>query len=98
VLPYEGKNPAKPATLTVICTAASEADAQKLVEATKTYVAEHKLSQTELITKQSGARCYFNLSPTSEWEPMAEQFAGWLKEQGGDQFRFQLESGPGITE
>ncbi|MBL8851639.1 MAG: hypothetical protein JNG89_18290, partial [Planctomycetaceae bacterium] len=97
VLPYATKNPALPATLTIICTAAGDAEAQKLVADGEAFLAEQKFSQTDVITKQSGARCYFNIAPTSEWEPMAEQFAKWLKEHGGDQFRFQLESGPGIT-
>lgn len=96
-LPYATKNPALPASLTIVCTATSDDAATKLVTATKTYIAEQKLSQNGLLTKQSGSRCYINFRPAGEWEPVAGRLTEWLKQQGGDQFRYQLESGEGIT-
>jgi len=97
VLPYEKKNPALPASLTIVCTAANDTAAQNLLDATKTYVADQKLSQNGLLTKQTGVRCYINFRPAGEWEPIAGHMTEWLKQQGGDQFRYQLESGEGIT-
>lgn len=96
-LPYADKNPSLPATVTVVCTAPSDGDAQKLVDATKAFFAEHKLSENGLATKQVGARCYFNFRPAGGLEDTVGAFAGWLKQHGGDELRFQLESGEGIT-
>jgi PhoPQ-activated pathogenicity-related protein len=96
-LPYATKNPALPASLTIVCTAASDEAAGKLVDATKSYVADKKLSQNGLLTRQDGERFYINFRPAGEWEPIAGHLTEWLKQQGGDKFRYQLESGEGIT-
>jgi len=97
VLPYADKDPAQPASLTVVFTTASEEAGRKLIDATTGYVAAQKLSQNGMTTKQTGNRCYLNFRPAGEWEPTAGHLTEWLKQQGGDTFRYQLESGEGIT-
>lgn len=96
VLPFANKNPAQPATLTVVCTAASEDAAAKLVEEAKAFAAEQKAAD-DFTSKQIGTRCYFNLGSVADGRSKGEKFTGWLKQQGADKIRYQLESGPEIT-
>lgn len=97
VLPYANKDPRLPATLTVVCTTASEDAADRLLESAEAFVAERKLSQNGLETRRAGATCYLNCCPSGDFEACAAQLTDWLKSQGADGFRYQLESGPGIT-
>ena len=96
-LPYAGKDVSQPATLTIVCTAANVDKARQLVEDAEDFVEIQMLSQTKLICSRDGKRCYLNCCPSGDFEECAKLLTGWLSEQGAEGFRYQLESGPGIT-
>ena len=97
VLPYADKDLTQPATLTIICTTPSEDAARSIIDGAAAFVAEQELSESGLETKQTGTRCYFNWCPAGDFEPSALRLTEWLRERGADMFRYQLESGAGIT-
>ncbi len=94
-LPYADKDPSLPTTVSLVCEAASSADASALVAA-KEKMAE-RLQLKNFTASCDGARCYFNWTPGDEFEKPVEMLAGYLKGQGCNGFQCQLESGPGVT-
>ncbi len=99
-LPYAGKNPSLPTTVSLVCTAKDETTAAALV-ASKADLAK-KLQLEDFTASHTGTRCFFNWKPADsdsddQFESPARKLADYLKEQGCDGFQFQLESGPGVT-
>lgn len=96
VLPYKNKRPDLPVYVTVICEAPDQATATQLVALT-TAGAEQRLPIENFNATNLGKRCYFNWKPKRDRLEGATGLVEFLKQQKCDDFRLQLESGPGIT-
>lgn len=97
VLPYADKDPAQEATLTVVCDAPDDKRAREIIEAAAEFIAKRKISKNGVTVKCTGNTCYLNYRPEGSFEVGGYLLTQWLKSQGGDDFRYQLESGDGIT-
>jgi len=96
VLPYKNKRPDLPVYVTVICEAPDLATATQLVALT-TAGAEQRLPIEKFNATNLGKRCYFNWKPKRDRLEGATGLIEFLKQQKCDDFRLQLESGPGVT-
>ncbi len=63
--PLRREEPRPAATLTVVCTAASDDAAKKLIEEAQAFAAEQKAAD-DFTAKQIGSRCYFNLGSVAD--------------------------------
>jgi PhoPQ-activated pathogenicity-related protein len=99
VLPYPEKAPDLPASVTIVGTAPSDAAALRIIGAVETLAKAGKFSATSLQTKTTGTKCYINWSPDlKRSRAEAAGLAKFLEDQGCRDLRYQLESGPAITE
>lgn len=94
-LPYEGRSPTEPPSVTFRCEFPSEAAARSVVEeAGKLFQA--KLSINDVQTQQAGTVCYLNWVP-ADYGPQGKQVMAWLQEMNCQRINVQLESGRNIT-
>lgn len=94
-LPYADKDPRLPTTVSLICEASNDSAALALVAA-KEKMAD-RLQLKNFTASCFGSRCYFNWEPNDDLEKPVKMLAGYLTEQGCKDFKFQLESGAGVT-
>jgi PhoPQ-activated pathogenicity-related protein len=97
VLPHQDKDPGQPATLTVIFTAADEAATDRILRDAVTWITEKGLADGSVQSTHNGPTGYVNWRPADRWAEGGKLFTDWLRANGGDSIRYQLESGPGIT-
>lgn len=98
VLPFAGKNPTLPGTVTVVCRTKSEEQAKMFAAAVRAMVDSGKFPVQDFQSKVLGDVAYVNWKPT---RGRAREEVGGLtdfaKQQGVEKINYQLEAGPEIT-
>ncbi len=96
VLPFEHKDPSRPASLTVVAAAPTAAAATKIVDDFPAFADSGKLGV--VICECIGDTCYLNFVPVKgNLELQMTGVVGWLKANQCKQIQYQLESGQEIT-
>ncbi|MCA9184639.1 MAG: PhoPQ-activated pathogenicity-related family protein [Pirellulaceae bacterium] len=98
VLPFAGKDPSQPASVTVIGSTLDKAAAEAIRAGVEALVKQGKFPDDDVEIRVEGQRCYVN------WQTAPDRFhdeagglAKFLEGQGCRTVSFQLESGPEIT-
>jgi PhoPQ-activated pathogenicity-related protein len=97
VLPHAEKDPALPASVTIVCEAPDEGSAARVLADVPDFAERNRVGNGGLQTTRSACRCYINWTPGGSFEQEASRLMKWLEQRGFRDFNFQLESGPEIT-
>jgi PhoPQ-activated pathogenicity-related protein len=99
ILPYAGKDPSLPPTLTAVAHASDKASVEKIQAALETLKNSGRLPNADKVkVLVKGNRCYVNWTgDPDKLHAEAGMLAGFLRLQGCETVHFQVESGEEIT-
>jgi PhoPQ-activated pathogenicity-related protein len=96
-VPFAEKPSDLPTSLTLVCEAPSEADAERVADAATTFVKKQNFAASGVKVIVRGKRCYFNWTPNGDFRTGGKLLTEYLTNNQCRAFAYQLESGPEIT-
>ncbi|MAT15135.1 MAG: PhoPQ-activated pathogenicity [Planctomyces sp.] len=97
IVPFKGKDPNLPTSLTLVCSAPTDGAAQQLAKMAEKMFTDREGIAGRVTTATRGDQLYINMEPKGDFRQTMQALTVMLKSQKCDDFQYQVESGPEIT-